>query len=73
MKIIGGWHKQLAHHIALSKKLISDIGNQMKIPAITISADTTNYFNKMAYPFIALTYRHFSLQLEYIVVLFSSI
>jgi len=73
IEIIRGWHKQLAYHITLDKKLILDISNQMKIPTITISTDAKNYFNRMAHPFAALTYRYSGLQLEYILVLFSSI
>ena len=73
IEIIRGQRKQSAYYITLGKKLISDTGNQMKIPIITISTDAKNYFDRMAHPFAALTYRYFSLQLEYILVLFSSI
>jgi len=61
IEIIRGRRGQSAYYITLSKKLILDIGNQLKKLIITISVDTTNYFNRMAYPFVALTCRHFSL------------
>ena len=61
IEIIGGRCKQLAHHITLGKKLISDIGNQIKLPIITISANATSCFDRMAHPFTAMTCRHFEL------------
>ena len=54
----------------MSKKLITDIGNQIILPTIAISTDTTNCFDYIAYPFATLTYRHFDLQIEYIILLF---
>ena len=64
IETIGSRGRQSAHHVALGKKLISDIGNQIKLPMITISADATNCFDRMAHPFAALTCRHFGLQIE---------
>ena len=50
-----------------------DIKNQLKQPTITISANATNCFDRMAYPFAALACRYFRLQVEYIMILFKSI
>ena len=57
IEIIGSRRKQSAHHITLEKKLISDISNQIKLPTITISADATNCFDRMAHHFSAITCR----------------
>ena len=73
IEIIGNRRKQSAHHIILEKKLISNISNQIKLPIIMISANTTNCFDRMAHPFAAITCRHFGLQIKYILILFLSI
>ena len=72
-EIIGGRREQAVHHIALNKTLIADCGNIIKMPIIMISADVINCFDCIAYFFASLTCHHFSLQLEYIIVLFISI
>ena len=42
-------------HIALNKKLVVDISNQMKKPTVVISADATNYCNRRAYSFTSIS------------------
>ena len=54
-EIIGGRRGYSALHIALNKKLVSDIANQYKAPIVVISLDTTNYYNKIAHPITSLT------------------
>ena len=44
-EILGGRWSQSAIHVALNKKLIADIANQIKTPIIVISADTTNCYD----------------------------
>ena len=70
-KIIGRYCSQFSIHIRLEKKLIANISNQFKHLAITISANTTNYCNRIIYPILSLLYHYFRLTLEYLLVLFS--
>ena len=51
MEIIGGRRSQAATHLALDKKLIADIANVRKLPTITICADATNCYDRVAHPF----------------------
>ena len=41
-KVIGGWHGQSSLHVALNKKLLSNISNQQKLLLATISTNATN-------------------------------
>ena len=54
MEVIGSRQSQAATHLVLDKKLISDIANVRKLPMITICADATNYYNRVAHPFASL-------------------
>ena len=54
MEGIGGRWLQAATHLALDKKLISDITNVRKLPMITICSDATNYCNRVTHPFASL-------------------
>ena len=54
-EIMGGRRSQSTLHVALNKKLIADIDNQVKSSSIVISADATNYYNRVAHPFASLT------------------
>ena len=44
-----------------------------KLPIITICADTTNCYNRVAHPFASLCAQYFGLDLSYLVVLFRAI
>ena len=44
-----------------------------KLPIITICADTTNYYNRVAYPFASMCAQYFGVELSYLVVLFRAI
>ena len=73
IKIIGGRQSKVATHLALDKKLISDIANMMKLPMITIYTDVTNCYDRVAHPFASLCTQYFGLDLSYLVVLFRAI
>ena len=73
MEVIGGRRSQAATHLALDKKLISDIANVRKLPMITICADATNCYDRVAHPFASLCAQYFRLDLSYLVVLFRAI
>ena len=72
-EIIGGRKSQSALHVALNKKLIADISNQIKSPSIVMSADATNCYDRVAHPFASLTAQHFGVQLSYVRVLLTAI
>ena len=72
-KIIGGRRNQAAIQLAINKKLLSDTANEWKMPSITISVDTSNCFDHIAHPLARAIYHRFSLPLNYIVTLFSTI
>ena len=72
-EIIGGGKSQSAPHVALNKKLIADISNQIKLPSIIISTDATNCYNRVVHPFASLAAQHFSVELYYIRVLLTVI
>ena len=44
-----------------------------KLPIITICADATNYYDRVAHPFASLCAQYFGLDLSYLVVLFRAI
>jgi hypothetical protein len=73
MEVIGGGRSQVATHLALDKKLISDIANMRKLSMITICADATNYYDRVTHPFASLYAQYFELDLSYLVVLFRAI
>jgi hypothetical protein len=60
-EIIGRRKYQSTIHIAINKKLITDIANQTKIPNIIISTDTSNYFNRVAHLIATIVYSNFRL------------
>ena len=53
----------------MSKKIISNIENQTKYLITIINTDATNYYNRIEYPFTGRVCTHFSLQIEYNLVL----
>ena len=68
--VIGRRRGQSSFHIALNKKLVCDIGNQQKKPTVMVSADATNYYDRIAHSILSMAYQHFDLQLEYLLTLF---
>ena len=54
MKVIGGRRSQVPTHLVLDKNLIADIANVRKLPMITICADATNCYDRVARPFASL-------------------
>ena len=72
-KIIGGRRSQVATHLALSKKLIADISNIRKVPTVTICADATNCYDRVAHYFASLCSQYFGLEICYLLILFRTI
>ena len=70
VEIIGGRRAQAATHLALSKKLIAGIANVKKAPTITVCADVTNCYDRVAHPFASLCAQYFGLELSHLVALF---
>ena len=60
-------------YVAINKKLITDIANQRKLPQVIISADATNYFNRVAHPYSGIVCQHFGLLLSYVSIFFEMI
>ena len=73
MEVIGGRKSQAATHLALDKKLIADIANVRKLPIITICADATNCYDRVAHPFASICAQYFRLDIMYLAVLFRAI
>ena len=73
IEVIGVRQSQAATHLALDKKLISDITNVRKLPMITICANTTNCYDRVAHPFASMCTQYFRVELSYLVVLFRAI
>jgi len=72
-EIMGGRWGILAIHIALNKKLLVDIANQNKLPSIIVSADASNYFDRVAYLFAGIICQYFRLLLNFISTFFRTI
>ena len=72
-EIIGGRTYQLAIHIVVDKKLITDIANQFKTLHVIISVDASNCFDRVTYPISTIICKHFGLPMEYILTFFSMI
>ena len=53
-EIIGERRSQAATHLALNKKLIADASNIIKAPTVTIYADATNCYDRVAHPYASL-------------------
>lgn len=68
-EVIGGRRSQSAIHAALNKTLIADIANQSKSLLAVVSADAMNYCDRVAYPLTSLAAQHFSIQINYVLVL----
>lgn len=67
--VIGGRRSQAATHLALSKKLISDISNTRKLPTVTMCTDATNCYDIVARPYASLCLQYFGIEICYLLVL----
>ena len=72
-KVIERQWNQAAIYASLNTKLVSDISNQIKALLVVILVDASNCYDSIAHLLVGLTCRHFGLQLEYSLVLFSTI
>ena len=72
-KVIRGRREQSLIHIALNKKLVYDISNQLKKHSVVVSADAANCYDRIAHLIASQACQHFEVQLEYLLVLFSTI
>ena len=73
MEIVSGRKDQATIHVAINKKLISDIFNQVKTPSAVIITDANNCCHRVSHPFASLTAQHFGVNVDYIMVLLKSI
>ena len=71
--IIGGRRSQAATHLALSKKLTADISNIRKLPTVTVCADATNCYDRVAHPYARLCSQYLGMDICYLLVLFKAI
>ena len=55
-KIVGGYRSQSAVHISVNKKLMIDIANQSNMSHAIMSADASNYFDRVTHPISAIIY-----------------
>ena len=63
-EIIGDRRSQAATHLALSKKLIADTSNIRKLPMVSICADATNCYDRVAHPYGSLYSQYFGLDIH---------
>ena len=49
-----------------------DIGNKTRRPIVVISADASNFYDRIAHPVASITNQHFGVQLENLLVMFST-
>ena len=73
MEIVGGHNGQYVIHVAINKKLLADISNQVKALSTVISADDTNYYDRVAHHFASLTTQNFCVHIDYVLVLLKAI
>ena len=69
-EIVGGRRSQSSIYIAINKKLMADISNQLKKLYTIVGADASNFFDRVTYPILAISCSHFSLPLIYISTFF---
>ena len=62
-EIVGGRMSQAATNLALSKKLIADVYTNGKLPTVTICADTTNFYDRVAHPYASLCSKCFGMEI----------
>ena len=51
------------------KDLIAEVSNQKKTTKLVISADASNFYDRVTHPVASLTAQHFGLQLKYLLLL----
>ena len=73
MKIVGGCKGQATINVAINKKLIEDICNEVNTPCVVIITDATNRYDIIAHPFASLTAQHFVFCIDYILELLQAI
>ena len=73
IEVIRGRKLQAATHLALDKKLISDVSNARKLLIIAACADATKYCVSMAHPFTSMCAQYLGVELSCIVVVFRAI
>ena len=73
MEIVDGRKSPDVIHVAINKKLISDISDQVKILSLVTSANATNFYDIVAHSFASLTAQHFGVKICYIIVLLQEI
>ena len=64
MEIVGARKVQAPIHVAINKKLIAYISNQVKNLSVVISNDATNCNDRAAHTFSSLTAHHFSVHIH---------
>ena len=52
--------------------MIVDISNQTKKLSVVISTDATNYYDRIAHPYVSKSFQYFRVQLEYLLLLFTT-
>ena len=72
-EIIGGRRGHSIVYMVLNKKLVSDYSNQIKHLIVVASTETSNYYDYIIQPFLSISSQYFSLQLEYLLLLFGTI
>ena len=65
-EIIGGRNSQLTIQLVTHKNLIGDMSNQNKTATLVISADASNFYDRVTHPFASLTAQYFGLQLQHL-------
>ena len=61
-EVIGGRRSQAATHLALSKKLIADVSNTRELPTVTMCADATNFYDRVAHPYASLCAQYLGME-----------
>ena len=52
---------------------MADVSNIRKVPTVTICADATNYYDRVAHPYASLCSQYFGFGICYLLVLFKTI
>ena len=60
-KVIGEKRGQSLVYMALNKKLVYDIENQLNSPTVVVSADATNYYDRIAHSISSISCQYFGL------------
>ena len=65
-EIVSGHKSQAAIHVAVNKKLMSEIYNQVKTQSKVVSVNVTNCYDRVAYHFASLAVQHFGVNTYFI-------